>query len=139
MGHCDSSGPASGHGKIFRARSGANFAFARGEETFTVKNSPSPVMPGRTAPRGAAAWLLLFGVRAYRIFLSPFFGGACKFYPSCSRYADQAIERWGARRGAWLALRRLLRCRPFSPGGYDPVPEKREGRPPAREGMEAAH
>ncbi len=49
---------------------------------------------------------------------------ACKFYPSCSRYAYEAIETHGARRGSWLALRRLLRCRPFSPGGIDPVPAR---------------
>jgi putative membrane protein insertion efficiency factor len=72
---------------------------------------------------GAARWLLLFTVRLYRAFFSPFFGAACKFHPSCSQYALQAIERWGARRGSWLALKRLGRCRPFSRGGYDPVPE----------------
>ncbi len=58
--------------------------------------------------------------------LSPLVGSACKFYPSCSTYAYQAVERWGARRGTWLALKRLLRCRPFSPGGWDPVPEVAE-------------
>ena len=62
-------------------------------------------------------------MRFYQAFLSPFYGASCKFYPSCSHYAYQAVERWGARRGAWLAMRRLLRCRPFSAGGYDPVPE----------------
>jgi putative membrane protein insertion efficiency factor len=69
--------------------------------------------------------LLLF-VRAYQVLLSPFLGGACRFYPSCSRYAAEAIERHGAGRGGWLALRRLLRCRPFSPGGVDLVPETLE-------------
>jgi putative membrane protein insertion efficiency factor len=72
---------------------------------------------------GVARWLLLFAVRVYRGFFSPFFGAACRFHPSCSQYAFQAVERWGARRGAWLALKRLGRCRPFSQGGYDPVPE----------------
>ncbi len=67
--------------------------------------------------------LLLAAIRSYQVFLSPLMGAACKFHPSCSRYAAEAITRHGARRGAWLALRRLLRCRPFSPGGYDPVPE----------------
>ncbi len=76
--------------------------------------------------RGLAAWLLLAGLRFYQACLSPLMPYACKFYPSCSRYACQAIELHGARRGAWLALRRLLRCRPFSPGGYDPVPEREE-------------
>ncbi len=59
----------------------------------------------------------------YQAFLSPLLSSGCKFYPSCSRYAYQAIERHGPRRGSWLALRRLLRCRPFSSGGLDPVPE----------------
>jgi putative membrane protein insertion efficiency factor len=63
------------------------------------------------------------------VLLSPFFGGACKFYPSCSHYAYQAIERHGARRGVWLGLKRLGRCRPFSPGGYDPVPQNEELSP----------
>ena len=78
------------------------------------------------AARTWPARLLLAAVRFYQAFLSPVYGASCKFYPSCSRYAYQAVEQWGARRGAWLALRRLLRCRPFSPGGYDPVP-KRDG------------
>ncbi|MHB8484732.1 MAG: membrane protein insertion efficiency factor YidD [Candidatus Acidiferrales bacterium] len=62
-------------------------------------------------------------VRGYQIFLGPFFGGSCKFEPSCSHYTYEAVERFGARRGAWLGLKRFLRCRPFSAGGYDPVPE----------------
>jgi uncharacterized protein len=64
----------------------------------------------------------MFLVRCYMIFLSPFFGGACKFEPSCSNYAYQAIGVHGVRRGTWLALKRLLRCRPFTVGGFDPVP-----------------
>jgi putative membrane protein insertion efficiency factor len=63
-------------------------------------------------------------VRFYKIFLSPFFGGACKFYPSCSNYAYEAIARHGARRGIVLALKRLGRCRPFTQGGFDPVPDE---------------
>lgn len=74
-------------------------------------------------PKRAARWLALFLVRAYQVFLGPFFGGNCKFEPSCSHYAHQAIERFGVVRGIWLGAKRLLRCRPFSTGGYDPVPE----------------
>jgi uncharacterized protein len=73
--------------------------------------------------RGAAAAALLFAIRVYQASFSRLLGAACKFYPSCSAYAFQAIERWGARRGSWLALRRLLRCRPFTQGGCDPVPD----------------
>jgi putative membrane protein insertion efficiency factor len=79
--------------------------------------------------KSAAAWTLLVLVRIYITFLSPFFGGACRFHPSCSNYAAEAIAVHGARRGASLALRRLLRCNPFHQGGFDPVPERRE--PPA--------
>lgn len=70
--------------------------------------------------------LLLGLVNFYIAILSPFFGGACKFYPSCSQYAREAIARHGARTGAWLALKRLGRCRPFTQGGYDPVPDEEE-------------
>lgn len=66
---------------------------------------------------------LLVGIlRAYRSLLSPFLPPACRFYPSCSSYAIQAVEKYGAAKGAWLAAKRLLRCHPFNPGGYDPVP-----------------
>lgn len=76
--------------------------------------------------RSAGAWVLLFLIRVYQIFLSPFLGGMCKYHPSCSQYAQEAVKRHGARRGAWLALKRLGRCRPFVKGGFDPVPEPDE-------------
>ena len=65
--------------------------------------------------------LVLF-VRAYQVGLSPLLPASCRYYPSCSAYAIQALERHGAWRGGWLALRRIGRCHPFRPGGYDPVP-----------------
>ncbi|MGA7917172.1 MAG: membrane protein insertion efficiency factor YidD [Candidatus Acidiferrales bacterium] len=84
-------------------------------------------MNSPTRGQGAAAkWLLLLLVRFYQIFFSPFLGGACKFYPSCSHYAQEAIAMHGARRGAWLAMKRLGRCRPFTKGGFDPVPDVME-------------
>jgi uncharacterized protein len=73
-----------------------------------------------------ARWMALAGIRVYQIFLGPIFGGACRFEPSCSAYAYEAIQRFGAARGTWLGMKRLLRCRPLSKGGYDPVPEKSE-------------
>jgi uncharacterized protein len=66
---------------------------------------------------------LLIGIlRLYKKVLSPILPPACRFYPSCSVYAMEAIGRYGAGKGSWLALKRLLRCHPFNPGGYDPVP-----------------
>ena len=67
-----------------------------------------------------AALLLL--VRLYRQLVSPLLPAACRFYPSCSVYAETALRRHGAARGTWLAARRLARCHPFHPGGIDPVP-----------------
>jgi uncharacterized protein len=66
--------------------------------------------------------LLLLAIDVYRVTLAPLVGGFCRFEPSCSVYAEQAIGRHGARRGCWLAMRRLMRCQPFYPGGFDPVP-----------------
>ena len=61
-------------------------------------------------------------IRAYQVTLSPFLGGACRFEPTCSNYGIEALERFGFLRGSWLTARRLLRCRPFGPHGFDPVP-----------------
>ena len=65
-------------------------------------------------------------IRAYRRFLSPVLPHRCRFYPSCSEYAIEAVETHGVFRGGWLAVRRLLKCQPLHPGGYDPVPKKLE-------------
>ena len=66
--------------------------------------------------------VLLGGIRAYQYLISPLFGPHCRFHPTCSAYAMEAIEQYGPLRGSWLALRRIGRCHPFHPGGYDPVP-----------------
>ncbi len=69
--------------------------------------------------------LLLVLVGAYRRWVSPLLGERCRFAPSCSAYAQQALTEHGAARGSWLTLRRLARCHPFHPGGHDPVPPVR--------------
>ena len=61
-------------------------------------------------------------IRAYQLVLSPLLGPRCRFYPSCSQYAIEAIESHGAVRGSWLSAKRICRCHPFNPGGFDPVP-----------------
>jgi putative membrane protein insertion efficiency factor len=66
--------------------------------------------------------VLIALVAAYRYALSPMLGRSCRFHPSCSEYAQEALERHGALRGVWLALRRIGRCHPWHRGGYDPVP-----------------
>lgn len=66
--------------------------------------------------------ILIALIRAYRYFLSPWIGGHCRFTPTCSIYALQALELYGPWRGSWLAIKRLLRCHPLCPGGEDPVP-----------------
>ena len=66
-----------------------------------------------------ALWLL----RGYKRFISPLLGQRCRFYPSCSDYTMQAVERHGALRGCWLGACRIGRCHPLNPGGHDPVPE----------------
>ena len=61
-------------------------------------------------------------IRGYQIIVSPMLPPSCRFTPSCSQYALEAVRRYGALRGSWLAVRRLTRCHPFHPGGFDPVP-----------------
>jgi putative membrane protein insertion efficiency factor len=69
-------------------------------------------------------FLALASIRFYQSTLSPMLPSTCRFYPTCSAYAYEAVEKWGVWRGAGMTVRRLLRCRPFGEHGYDPVPER---------------
>lgn len=80
----------------------------------------------RTIATGAGTVMTsvaVFAIRGYQAMIRPWLVGACKFHPTCSEYAVEALHTHGPWRGAWLAVRRLARCHPFSPGGLDPVPE----------------
>ena len=68
-------------------------------------------------------------IRGYQLFISPLLGPRCRFHPSCSHYAQEALQVHGLRRGGWLALRRIGRCHPWHPGGLDPVPPASSGAP----------
>jgi len=68
------------------------------------------------------SWLMLSLIAFYRSFISPLTPPACRFTPTCSQYAQEAIKKYGPFRGGWLALKRILRCHPFGGSGYDPVP-----------------
>lgn len=75
----------------------------------------------KTAPQ----WLLLGLIRLYQRYVSPLQpADTCRFYPSCSHYTYQSIYRFGFLKGSWMGFRRVLRCNPYNPGGFDPVPEK---------------
>ena len=69
-----------------------------------------------------AAMVLRILIRGYQLLLSPVLPGACRFYPTCSGYAAEAVARWGALRGGWLAVKRIGRCHPWGGAGFDPVP-----------------
>jgi putative membrane protein insertion efficiency factor len=70
----------------------------------------------------ALVWLLLLPIRFYQVVISPLLGPSCRFTPTCSEYARQALIKHGPVKGLWLAVRRLLRCHPWGGSGYDPVP-----------------
>ena len=83
----------------------------------------------------AAARVLMALITGYRRFISPLLAPRCRFAPSCSAYALEAVREHGALRGTWLAVRRIGRCHPFNPGGFDPVPPALHGRRTRPEGV----
>ncbi|VAW45040.1 Membrane protein insertion efficiency factor YidD [hydrothermal vent metagenome] len=72
-------------------------------------------------------WLLLGIIRFYQLFISPILGPRCRFYPTCSHYTIEAIQQHGVLKGGWLAIKRIVRCHPYNPGGVDPVPPCKGG------------
>jgi putative membrane protein insertion efficiency factor len=77
---------------------------------------------GEQMPAGYAVAAALGLLRTYKLLISPYFAGSCRFLPSCADYTREAIERHGVARGVWLGLKRLSRCHPLCQGGHDPVP-----------------
>ncbi len=75
-------------------------------------------------------YLLIWLLKGYRFAISPLYGQVCRFYPTCSAYALEAVTEHGALRGSWLAVRRIGRCHPWNPGGYDPVPRRHSSTRP---------
>ena len=119
MGHRHSSTSCNDAGHFCLDRSGVAGPAAR--------PSPlEPVSPASAPIRRFGVSLLLLAIRFYQAVFAPVMPLGCKFYPSCSRYAAEAIARHGALQGARLAAARLWRCRPFTQGGYDPVPDPEE-------------
>jgi putative membrane protein insertion efficiency factor len=86
-----------------------------------------------------AARVCVSAIRLYQLILSPWLGPACRFAPTCSEYAIEAIRSHGMRRGSWLAVRRLGSCHPLGGSGYDPVPSGRDAVPSGRDPVPAIH
>ena len=103
----------------------------------TVREDARDSREGSRRP-GPVARILLAAVRAYRTWISPVLPPSCRFEPSCSAYAVEAVTEHGALRGFWLTLRRLLRCGPWHPGGWDPVPPRRTRDRPEPEATDPA-
>jgi len=70
--------------------------------------------------------LVIYSIKGYQKFVSPFLGNNCRFVPSCSQYAVEAVERFGVIKGSWLSSKRILKCHPLNAGGFDPVPTSKK-------------
>ena len=126
MGHRNTSEEASGARGVCCADRG----FAADDRERTAAREDAIVARGASV-KSAGVRVALLALRFYKAYLSLLFAGACRFEPTCSRYAYAAIERFGVARGSWLALKRLGRCQPFSGRfGFDPVPDDSASAPP---------
>jgi len=96
-----------------------NASGSRGDESHGVRK---PGVRSHNVMLRVPSLVLRLAIRGYQVAISPMLPPACRYYPTCSNYAIEAIEKYGALRGGWLAARRIGRCHPFTPGGYDPVP-----------------
>lgn len=111
MGHPGEPPPRGGGGTVPHSRAGITASLT----------DPTPGRTLRTGPR-AVKTIVMALIRFYQACLSPLLPSSCRYYPSCSAYAYEAVARWGAGRGTRMAMGRLLRCRPWGGHGYDPVP-----------------
>ena len=111
--------------------------------SITAPSEKAGLVPGMTQTKSrVGVRIALFALRCYKAYLSVLFAGTCRFEPTCSQYAYQAIERFGVLRGIWLGSKRLARCHPFSGKfGYDPVPEElaENFRETAQDKLDAHH
>ena len=93
----------------------------------SVVEIPEPQPEGCATHPSIVARAVLMLIRVYQVFFSPLNITSCRYQPTCSHYTYEAVERYGARKGAWLGVRRVLRCHPFSASGFDPVPDLDSG------------
>lgn len=126
MGHCDSSEKFGGHCSATGIDGGFS-SVAEGAVNASISQERDEQAPPLQGEKPLGVRAALFALSFYKLYCSAWFAGTCRYHPTCSRYAYEAIERFGLLRGGWLGLRRLLRCHPLSRKfGYDPIPEKWE-------------
>jgi putative membrane protein insertion efficiency factor len=139
-------GADGGFAAAAQERVGAHFsapsvaAMNTDEKKGGLKSGPTQIAPAQVVEQSIPVRAALLALRFYKAYLSILFAGSCRFEPTCSRYAYEAIERFGVALGVWYGLKRLLRCHPLSRKfGYDPVPEKWEEMPTNSATQEVLH
>ena len=111
LGHCCEPSPRGGKGTVHDSGAAIDPLISGGTPASLAAQGPSPLK-----------FLVLAAISFYRACISPAIPSSCRFYPTCSAYAYEAVSKWGVQRGLWIALKRVGRCRPLSGYGYDPVP-----------------